>query len=168
MRHRPLWDVYFMRLAIDVSTRSTCLRRQVGSILVDKRNHIIATGYNGVAPGLPHCNYESKISEVSDGIENINPYACKGAFEKTGVDLDSCEAIHAEQNALLQCDDVYKIEKIYTTSAPCVTCTKLLMSTSCKEIIFLQDYPQWKQSKILWREYPGRHWKKLSAESIEP
>lgn len=160
MTYRPGWNEYFMKLAVGVSVRSTCLRRQVGAVLVDKRNHIIGTGYNGVYSGAPHCSYKAEESTNYIEVKPHYPHACDGAYEKSGEGLDSCEAIHAEQNALLQCKDVFSIRKIYTTTSPCTTCIKLLLSTSCKQIIFLEEYPDWDTVRLLWED-SGRRWLKL-------
>jgi len=135
MKSRINITTYFLRLASIVALRSTCERRQVGCVLVDKYKHIIGTGYNGVASGQPHC-IESK---------------CPGASYPSGKGLEKCEAIHAEQNAILQCKDVNAIVTCYVTVAPCITCTKLLMNTSCKEIVFLEEYPN--SGKKLWDKY---------------
>jgi dCMP deaminase len=116
---RPI-EKYFLDIAYDISTRGTCPRLQVGCVLVNKHNHIIATGYNGVAAGLPHCTDEP----------------CPGAFVESGKGTGTCEAIHAEQNALLQCKDIHEIEVAYITHSPCKTCIKLLLNTSCKKIVF--------------------------------
>ena len=123
-----------------VSTRSTCVRRQVGCILVDKNNFVLATGYNGVGKGQVHCI--------------TTP--CAGANFPRGKGLDKCEAIHAEQNALLQCKDTQKISKAYITMSPCITCGKLLLNTSCQEIIFSEEWVNldakriWKNARRLW------------------
>ena len=138
---RPSIVTYFSDMASLVATRATCARRQVGCILTNKRNHVLATGYNGVAAGRPHC------------IDN----KCAGALFPSGSGLDKCEAIHAEQNAMLQCRDVHEIYACYATTAPCITCTKLLLNTSCQEIYFIEDYPQAKASKKLWED-AGREW----------
>ena len=104
--HRPSKDEYFMDMALLVSERSTCLRRKVGAVLINKRKHVLATGYNGVASGQPHCL----------------DIPCIGANSASGTDLDLCEAVHAEQNALLQCRNVFEIDT-------CVEiCTLLLIS----------------------------------------
>ena len=132
---RPNKDTYFMNIASIVATRATCVRRQVGCVLVNSMGHIVATGYNGVAKGLPHCNHTDTFSDVGF------PYACDGAFSKSGTNLDACEAIHGEQNALLQCNNVYDIDTVYVTAKPCVSCMKLFMNTSCKRIVYLNDYP---------------------------
>lgn len=145
---RPDIDTYFMSMAKLVSTRATCPRRSVGCVLVNSRNHIIATGYNGVPSGLPHC------------IEK----PCSGADLPSGCGLDKCQALHAEQNALLQCGDVYSIQTAYITTAPCITCTKLFLNTSCKRIVFLDDYPH-SQSKDLW-ESDNRQWNKFIKDLI--
>ena len=111
--YRPPADFYFLRMAKLVSERGTCIRRKVGCVFVNKKNHIIATGYNGNPSGFNHCI----------------DYPCLGSKSKSGEDLDKCEAIHAEQNALLQCKDVYDIDRVYTTLEPCVHCVKLLLNT---------------------------------------
>lgn len=152
---RPSRDDYFMALARVVGTRTTCLRRAVGCVLVDARGHVLATGYNGVATGQPHCNQEDKFSDVGF------PHACAGAWAKSGEQLDACEAIHAEQNALLQCRDVYAIEVCYCTTAPCMTCVKLLLNTTCAKIVFAEDYVQ-PQARSLW-EKNGRLWVQCSG-----
>ncbi len=126
-------DHYFLRLAKLTSTRGTCPRRKVGCILVDSSRRVLATGYNGVPRGFPHC------------IET----PCPGAGCPSGSALEKCIATHAEQNALLQCGDVDRIHTCYTTTSPCIHCTKLLLNTGCTRIVFLEEYPH-TQSKELW------------------
>lgn len=140
---RPTIEVYFNAMAKLVATRATCPRRQVGCVLVNKRNHVLATGYNGVASGQKHC------------IE----HNCPGVNLPSGVGLDKCEAIHAEQNALLQCSDVYAIHACYVTVSPCITCIKLLLNTSCQHIFFSEEYVNI-DAKKLWTE-AGRFWNKV-------
>ena len=137
---RPDLDTYFMCIAGVVATRATCLRRSVGCVLVDTRKHILATGYNGVAVGQPHCN-EAMTLMGNDGKAGVTyPHACDAAFAPSGISLDACQAIHAEQNALLQCHDVWQIETCYVTTMPCVSCLKLLLSTSCARIVYGESY----------------------------
>jgi dCMP deaminase len=182
---RPTHDQWAMILAVETAKRTTCLRRAVGAILLNVRGHVLATGYNGVASGLPHCNdvvqmpvYHTdprvsdlgnmwqfdgvKTAKLDDGVvqcvgfEYINPHACSGAHSPSGTNLDHCQAIHAEQNALLQCRDVYNIEACYVTTSPCMTCVKLLLNTSCQKIYFLDEYSH-TEAKDLW-ESAGREW----------
>jgi dCMP deaminase len=142
---RPSKDEYFIRMAVLVSERATCLRRKVGCVLVNARGHVIGTGYNGVASRLPHCNH----MEVLEGTgSTIFPNACDGALLQSGTGLDLCEATHSEQNALLQCKDVYEIDTAYVTTKPCVSCMKLFMNTSCKRIVYLEDYPHSKTDEL--------------------
>lgn len=124
-------DEYFIAMAQLVAIRATCLRRKVGCVLTNSRGHVIATGYNGRPAGAVHC-LESP---------------CPGVNSKSGQDLDKCEAIHAEANALLQCKDVHEIYSCYTTSMPCVHCVKLLMNTSCEWIIYKELYADKKYQK---------------------
>lgn len=162
---RPSRHQWAMDLAVLTGKRSTCCRRQVGCVLLNSRGHVLATGYNGVAAGLPHCN------EVDPVIWNINktspiddpkqmyPQACAAAFAPSGTQLDGCQAIHAEQNAMLQCKDVYQIHTVYVTASPCITCTKLLLNTSCERIVFLEEYPH-NEARELWQS-AGLDWLKF-------
>ena len=146
--YRPPTDFYFLRMAYLVSERGTCARRKVGCVFVNKRNHVIATGYNGNPSGFTHC---------------INQ-PCDGANSKRGEDLDKCQAIHAEQNALLQCKDVYDIDRVYTTLEPCIHCIKLLLNTSAKQIIFGEKYVH-NLARSLW-EISGRGYTYINKKVI--
>jgi dCMP deaminase len=118
-------DESFMTTAFVLSMRSTCQRRRVGCVLIDEHKHIIATGYNGVPSGAPHC---------IDG-------GCAGVGLNSGDGLDRCESIHAEQNALLQCSNVMNIHTVYTTTFPCMHCFKMIANTGCKRLVYYEDYP---------------------------
>lgn len=150
---RPSRDEWAMSLALVTSQRSTCFRRQVGCVLLNSRGHVLATGYNGVASGLPHCNMHDPFHELGF------PNACAGATAPSGTNLDACQAIHAEQNALLQCKDVYDIHTCYVTTSPCMTCTKLLLNTGCQRIVFVEEYPH-QEARALW-ESADRRWEKM-------
>lgn len=139
-------DAFFIKLAELVAGQATCPRRSVGCVLINARKHIIATGYNGVASGMLHC------TEVQ----------CPGAELASGTGLEACEAIHAEANALLQCKDVYEIDTAYVTASPCIHCTKMLLNTSCRRIVYSEEYPHsasrdlWLRAERLWEIYPPR------------
>lgn len=161
---RPSRDIYFSRMAQLVATRGTCLRRRVGCVLVSARGHVLATGYNGVAAGLPHCNQVTGVNVSHPACPAVYGHACPGAFRPSGTDLDRCEAIHAEQNALLQCRNVFEIHTAYCTTEPCVTCTKLLLNTSCGRIVALEGYPA--SGKELWLR-AGRGWVTMPSSLTE-
>lgn len=135
-------DEYLMRIAETVATRSTCLRRAVGCVLVDSQNRVLSTGYNGVARGQPHCNElpESRECDPATG-HHLYPHACPGATAPSGSDLDRCEAIHAEQNALVQCRDVDAAATAYVTTCPCPSCFKLLLSSGVRRVVYRDPYP---------------------------
>lgn len=139
---RPDSDTYFLRVAREVSTRATCCRRQVGCVLVNEYGHILATGYNGVARGIPHCI----------------DHPCPGANAESGTNLEACQAVHAEANALLQCADVNRIETVYCTASPCINCLKLLMNTSADRIVFLEVYPHPLTDSLWMSSKQGREW----------
>lgn len=162
---RPNIDKYFARMVLVVASRSTCLRRAVGCILVNSMNHILATGYNGVPRGQQHCNEEVDYAKAPHcEVLTHYPNACPGAEASSGTDLDKCYAVHAEQNALLQCSDVNKITTIYVTHEPCIACTKMFLNTSANRICYVDEYASnqvaismklWTDSGRIWcRSYP--------------
>ena len=124
IKERPSWDEYFMKLANDVSTRTTCLRRAVGCVIV-KDNRILATGYNGVPSGLRHCAETGCLREKL-GVAS-------------GQRHEICRGLHAEQNAIIQAAK-YGIDirgsKIYVKSQPCVVCAKMILDAGILEIIY--------------------------------
>ena len=136
-RQRPSWDQYFMMMAHLVSTRSTCLRRQVGAVIVkDKR--LLATGYNGAPKGLPHC------LEIGCLREELQVPA--------GERHELCRATHAEQNAIAQAASFgvsVKAATIYTTCQPCSLCAKLLINSGIAAIKSCGDYPDQMAQEML-------------------
>lgn len=163
---RPSKDEWGLKLALVTAERATCLRRSVGCVLVNERGHVLATGYNGKAAGLPHCN-ESFIKMVefvnrmgmreawNDHQVVERPNACPAAHAASGTQLGGCEAIHAEQNALLQCRDPWSIHTCYVTTSPCLTCVKLLLNTSCERVVFVEQYAHDDEARELWRQARG-------------
>ena len=171
-------DEWALKLALLTAQRTTCCRRAVGCVLLNARGHVLSTGYNGVAAGLPHCN------EITDAVVNpalsrgdgtyrvaehwerpmikVHGHACEGATAPSGTNLDGCQAIHAEQNALLQCRDMYAIHTAYVTASPCMTCCKLLLNTSCQRIVYVEEYPH-SAAKDLWTG-AGRLWEQILVE----
>ncbi|MFA7673758.1 MAG: cytidine/deoxycytidylate deaminase family protein [Clostridia bacterium] len=126
---RPSWDEYFMQVVDLVKTRSTCLRRKVGAVIVkDKR--ILATGYNGAPIGCRHCE------EMGCLRQKLNI--------PSGERHELCRAIHAEQNAIVQAAKAGTTidgSTIYVSAQPCVICAKLLINAGIKRIVFSGDYP---------------------------
>lgn len=140
---RPGLDQYFVDMAALVSTRGTCPRRQVGCVLVDLRGRVLSTGYNGAPRGLPHCV----------------DFPCAGRDAPSGTGFELCEAIHAEQNAVMFCGAIDDIACAYVTAAPCATCAKMLLNTGCGRIVFRDDYPSGGAAEAIWRK-AGRIWVK--------
>jgi dCMP deaminase len=121
---RPSKDVYFMSMAELVATRSECPRRSVGCVIVDARGRVLSTGFNGLAPGRTSC------------IEK----PCPGAHYKSGYGLDECQSSHSEVSALVTLDKPFLADTIYVTTAPCISCTKAILLTSIKRIVFKHPY----------------------------
>jgi dCMP deaminase len=155
---RPTLDDWALELVKVTAKRGTCYRRQVGCVLLNDRGHVLSTGYNGVAMGLPHCNQHNPLDH-----EELQ-FLCKGAHAMSGTSLNDCQAIHAEQNALLQCRDVFSIATCYVSASPCITCTKLLLNTSCQRIVYLEPYSH-NEARQLW-EKADRAWVHMGRKRL--
>lgn len=125
---RPSWDQYFIDITHLVATRSTCLRRQVGALLVKNRN-ILATGYNGTPSGISHCEDTGCLRE------RLNV--------PSGERHELCRGLHAEQNAIIHAArHGVNIDgaTLYCTTMPCVICTKMLINAGVERIVYEEGY----------------------------
>lgn len=126
---RPSWEEYFMDIARLVARRSTCLRRQVGAVLVKEKN-ILATGYNGTPSGITHC------AEVGCLRQQLGV--------PSGERHELCRGLHAEQNAIIQAAKHgvnIAGSTLYCTNSPCSICSKMLINAGIARIIYLEGYP---------------------------
>ena len=128
-KKRPDWDEYFMNIAKVVALRSNCMKRHVAAVIVkDKR--IISTGYNGTPRGVTNCS--------EGGCPRCNQFA------EGGTRLDECLCSHGEENAIVQASYhgiSIKDASLYTTFAPCLMCTKMIINAGIKEVVYNIDYP---------------------------
>jgi len=121
-------DVYFAEIADLVSSRSTCLRNQVGAVIV-KESQILSTGYNGAPKGLRHCDEIGCIREQM----GVRP----------GERHELCRGLHAEQNAVIQAayhGVSVSGARIYCTTRPCSICTKMLINAGIQEVVYVDEY----------------------------
>lgn len=128
LNKRPDWDAYFMEIASLVSKRSTCLRRQVGAVIVKDKN-ILSTGYNGAPSGITHCEVTGCLRE------KLNV--------PSGERHELCRGLHAEQNAIIQAafhGTSIKDSTLYCTNLPCSICSKMLINAGIIKIIFKEGY----------------------------
>src|SRR5688572_5586874 len=119
-KERVSWDTYFMNIAREVATRSTCDRKHVGAVIVRDRS-ILATGYNGSIRGLPHCDEEGHLMEEGHCVRTI----------------------HAEANAIIQAArNGVRIEgaAIYVTASPCFGCFKMVANAGINKIVYAEFY----------------------------
>jgi dCMP deaminase len=117
---RASWDEYFMRIAIQAGTRSTCDRKHVGAVIVRDKT-ILSTGYNGSIRGMPHCD------DVGHMMENTHCVA----------------TVHAEANAIIQAakhGTSINGADIYVTASPCWNCFKLIANSGIRRILYLEFY----------------------------
>jgi dCMP deaminase len=150
---RPSWDEYFMEITRLVVSRSTCVRRQVGAVIV-KDKKILATGYNGAPSGLPHC-LEVGCLRDELGIPS-------------GERHELCRGLHAEQNAIIQA--AYHGVSIngatlYCTNLPCIICTKMLINAGIARVVYGEGYADplarqiWEESSVIVEQFqpPKQH-----------
>jgi len=127
---RPFWDEYFMKITELVATRSTCLRRSVGAIIV-KNKRILTTGYNGPPEGLKHCD------ELGGCLRDK-------LHIPSGERMELSRAVHAEQNAIIQAAKLgISIDggEMYITTHPCFICAKMIINAGIKRIVYKEGYP---------------------------
>lgn len=119
-RERASWDEYFMNIAREVATRSTCDRKHVGAVIVRDKT-ILSTGYNGSVRGLPHCDEDGHMME----------------------DGHCVRTIHAETNAIIQAaknGTAIDGATIYVTASPCWPCFKTIANAGIRRIVFMEFY----------------------------
>jgi dCMP deaminase len=117
---RVSWDEYFMNIAREVGTRSTCSRKHVGSVIVRDKT-ILSTGYNGSIRGLPHCDDADHMM----------------------VDGHCVRTIHAEANAIIQAaknGSAIDGASIYVTASPCWACFKMIANAGIRRIVYGEFY----------------------------
>lgn len=136
--HRVSWDEYFMNIADEVATRSTCIRRHVGAVAVNHRHRIIGTGYNGAPSGMTHCTPETCVRNIY--------------HIPSGTAVEFTRAIHAEANIVLQLGEQLKDATLYCTNQPCVSCLKLLMGCGIRRVVWKNPYEDLLSQEMM-REY---------------
>lgn len=125
---RPDWHTYFMEFARLAQSRSVCMRRKVGAVIVRDRM-IMATGYNGVPKGVSHCDVVGCLRD------QLNV--------PSGQRHELCRGLHAEQNAIIQAAfHGVKIRNgdMYCTFRPCLICVKMIINAGIRRVFFLADY----------------------------
>ena len=125
---RPSWNQYFMGITDLVASRSTCLRRKVGAVIV-KEKRILCSGYNGAPSKVPHC------SETGCLREKLNV--------PSGEKHELCRGVHAEQNAIIQAA-FHGIRVngavLYCTNQPCSICAKMIINAGIKKVYYKDGY----------------------------
>jgi len=132
---RPDKTMYFLRIALSVAERSTCLRRKFGAVIV-KNNTIVGTGYNGSARGVVNCDEIGCIKNIMDLPQ--------------GRSYDYCPAVHAEENAIINSNRADRIgstlyiaglddKGIYTMALPCQRCQRKIINSQIDEVVILKD-----------------------------
>jgi dCMP deaminase len=119
-------DEYYMNIAVDVAQRSTCLRRQIGAVIVNG-DVIISTGYNGNPRGMPHCE---QIGCIRDEL-NI----------PSGERTEICTGVHAEMNTLIFAGKESRGGTLYTTIVPCSNCAKMIVNAGIQRVVYCEGYP---------------------------
>ena len=126
-----------MNLARDIARRSTCIRkgRQIGTVIVNDRHEIVATGYNGNPRGMRHCEETGCVRER----QRI----------PSGERAEVCTAVHSEQNALIQAGTLSRGGTMYTLFNPCNTCAKMIANAGIVRVVYTLEYPERMGLRIL-------------------
>lgn len=135
---RPSLDRTMLDIAAILAKRGTCARRQVGCVITDSEGCILSGGYNGVPAGSTHC-----IDVPCEGAKNTSG---------SNTSLYTCEAIHAEQNALIRCN-ITKMYTCFVTCSPCIQCVKLLITAGCMEIVFSEKSSHHDEAFAYWSKH---------------
>ncbi|MCX6722215.1 MAG: cytidine/deoxycytidylate deaminase family protein [Candidatus Staskawiczbacteria bacterium] len=139
---RPSWDEYFLNLIDPIGSRGTCDRGRNGAVIVSPRNTIIATGYIGAPPGLPHCD------EVGHLMRTV-------VYEDGNPQQHCVRTLHAEENAILQCaKDGISVEgsTIYVKMAPCYNCAMRIIRVGIKRVVAQKKYHAGEQALELLKK----------------
>jgi dCMP deaminase len=149
---RPGWHEYFLKIALDVSARATCIRRRYGAVVVDRNNVIISTGYCGAARGVDNCCDHGQCERQRLGVPSGERY-------------ELCVSVHAEANAIIS-GDPKRMEggTIYINgeqaengkqcnSSPCVMCERMIRNAGLARIVYVSDDGQiqetWLKGKVV-------------------
>lgn len=118
-KHKKL-DRVFMNIAKEVASLSYCERSKVGALIV-KDGNIISMGYNGTPKGFDNC--------------------CEECVQDVFITRD--EVLHAEMNAILKAaktGNAVEHSTLYITLAPCINCSKYILQSGIKRVVYLNDY----------------------------
>ncbi|HIE23820.1 MAG TPA: cytidine deaminase [Candidatus Korarchaeota archaeon] len=151
---RPDKDMYFLKIALAVAARSTCLRRKFGAVIV-KGNTIVGTGYNGTAKGVVNC---LEVGCLKDEMNLPHDRA-----------YDLCPAVHAEENAIINSNREdrigaklyiagYDVDGNYVRAIPCLRCRRKIINSEIEEVIILDssgqpiryDVKKWVEEDTNW------------------
>lgn len=112
---RPMLEYVFMNLAVNLASRSTCLRTKVGAVFTDAAmTRVFSVGYNGDAKG--------------------------GKNQCDSVEVGNCGCVHAEANALTKNNVDITGCTCFLTLSPCTVCAKLLINREIGKLVYLEQY----------------------------
>ena len=158
------WDIYFLRIAKEVSERTKCLSRKVGAVLVYDKS-IISTGYNGPPRGIKRCEERepSFYWELDDGKTELSSETAykdicprRKLNYKSGQGLHLCQAGHAERNALINAARL-GISTLGSTmycycALPCLPCMIEIINAGVERLVYLKGSDYHKYSRVLLEE----------------
>lgn len=145
---RPSWTEQYLKLASDLSARSTCIRRKYGAVIVSRDNRVVSTGYNGSAAGEDNCCDTGKCVR-----RELNVPA--------GERYELCVAVHAEMNAIINCNPAdmkggtlyiygYNDDGTVASGKPCMMCARVIKNAKIKEVVYrVEENGVWRD----WHTY---------------
>jgi dCMP deaminase len=135
VRIRPDWDQYFLALLPMIASRSACMKRRVGALIVSGERNLLSTGYNG----------------QPRGVENCPGASCDGMVHR-GTPDGRCPTVHAEANAILHAGDRVRLAAtLYCTTEPCFECALLIKQTPVTRVVYMDEHHDTRGSEFLRR-----------------
>jgi len=142
MIERPTWQELFKNMILDLSRRSTCVRLQVGSILV-RDGRVISMGYNGVTKGHDHCNVVFQREFEKSNYTTFEEYLQNDKFKNDHHSYSTRYELHSEQNMLMFCAKngiATDGAEAYITHSPCIHCAKMLYASGISKVYYIYPY----------------------------
>lgn len=185
MVERVSWDDTWFAVAEAVAKRSECCRRQIGAVIVDPNNRIVATGYNGLPANLKKDLKFLGSDKIKFGPDFRELPAhcetdCPRASGEQTAEYSNCLSIHAEANALLFCDrSAREGGTIYVTSVPCWECSKQIANSGLKRCVTIvteadEHREPYKSLRLMYRanidvyvRNDWMHWYHLLANGLD-
>lgn len=145
------FDKSYLRIALEVGSRSYAVRHKVGAVIV-KDNNIISYGFNGTPSGFDNCcenevkcdvDWDELISSLDNGSSVCAAYNRDCSKCPHHYLVTKPEVLHAESNAITKLARSTQSSEgatLYVTLSPCFDCAKLIIQSGIKRVVYMEKY----------------------------